>query len=364
MIATPGDWWDRKTGAPAGQIAAVTEHLERLLKTTPNHTGMNHYLVHAVDAAPQPQRAEAAADRLGVLAPQSPHLRHMPAHIYARIARFGDAVRVNQSALESEISLAAQLKSQKFEVVKNWDRHNQHFLWFAALMDGRADLALATARDAAKLAAGGKNVFAEYRRSLPVLTLLRLQRWPEVLAEAAPVADGKFESAIHAHARAVALAHTGQLVRARETGVAVQNAVDRLQRERQPSDDDKFALTILDVLLAWQQAELALAAGDAGAALVAAQLGVILEDAIEDREPPLLAAGSRILLGQSMLEAKRWRDAEKAFRDDLADQPGSGWALRGLTLSLTRQGKAAEAATVRAQWEKAWAEADLALRKL
>jgi hypothetical protein len=366
MIATPGDWWDRKTGAAAGQIGAVTAHIERLLKSAPDHTGLNHYLIHAVDASPQPQRAEVAADRLGVLAPQSPHLRHMPAHIYARIARFGDAVRVNQSALESEVSLAELIKRQQFKVVKDWDGHNLHFLWFAALMDGRAGLALETARRAAKRSAEGKHVYAEYNRSLPLLTLLRLQRWADVLAEPAPAADAgrRFGTAVHAHARAVALARTGQLAQAREAGNVVENAVTILKRERNPSGDEKFALTVLDVLLTWQQAELALAVGDADAAQRAAQRGVDLEDAIEDREPPLLAAGSRNLLGNVMLEAKRWGGAEQAFRDDLADQPGSGWALRGLTQSLMRQGKSAEAATVKAQWEKAWSEADGILRKL
>jgi hypothetical protein len=137
-----------------------------------------------------------------------------------------------------------------------------------------------------------------------------------------------------------------------------------LQRDKSPSEDDKFARTILDVLLTWQQAELALAAGDGDAALLAAQKGVTLEDSIEDREPPLLAAGARNLLGHVMLESKNWSVAERAFRDDLADQPGSGWALRGLTRSLARQGKSTEAASVQTQLEKTWVNADVALRKL
>ena len=52
MIATRDDWWDRTTGAPAGQIGAVAQHLERLLASTPAHTGLNHYLIHALDASP------------------------------------------------------------------------------------------------------------------------------------------------------------------------------------------------------------------------------------------------------------------------------------------------------------------------
>jgi hypothetical protein len=362
MIATRDDWWDRRTGAPAGQIGAVTLHLERLLQKAPTHTGLNHYLIHAVDASPAPQRAEAAADRLGTLAPQSPHLRHMPAHIYVRIARFGDAVAVNQSALEAEIGLTEIVRSQHFDTVKNWDSHNLHFLWFAALMDGRADTAMDTARRLAKRAADGKSAYAEYRRSLPSLTLLRLQRWTDVLAEPAPAAGGSFETAVHGHARAVALARTGRLGEAREAGAAAQTTLLDLQQKGQPSDDEKFARNLLAVMAAWQEAELALAAGDADAAQKAAQRGVELETIIEEREPPVLAAGSRILLGQLMLDAKRWAVAERAFRDDLADQPGSGWALRGLYQSLARAGKQGEAASVKDQWQQAWGAADATLR--
>jgi tetratricopeptide (TPR) repeat protein len=231
-------------------------------------------------------------------------------------------------------------------------------------MDGRGELALDTSRRVAKKNADAKYAYGEYARSLPLLTLLRLQRWQDALAEPAPAMAGRLESAIHSYARAVALAHTGKLAQARDAAVVLQTTATNLQRDKSPSEDDKFARTILDVLLTWQQAELALAAGDGDAALLAAQKGVTLEDSIEDREPPLLAAGARNLLGHVMLESKNWSVAERAFRDDLADQPGSGWALRGLTRSLARQGKSTEAASVQTQLEKTWVNADVALRKL
>ena len=126
----------------------------------------------------------------------------------------------------------------------------------------------------------------------------------------------------------------------------------------------KLARSLLEVFVAWQRAELALAAGDADAAQSAAQHGIELEIAIEDREPPLLGAGSRIVLGQVMLDAKRWSAAEQAFRDDLADQPGSGWALRGLYQSLAHAGKPAEAAPVKEQFAVAWSRADAELRNV
>ena len=59
----------------------------------PDHAGALHLYVHAVEASADPQRGVVAADRLRTLIPGSGHLVHMPAHIYARVGRWHDAVR-------------------------------------------------------------------------------------------------------------------------------------------------------------------------------------------------------------------------------------------------------------------------------
>jgi tetratricopeptide (TPR) repeat protein len=53
--------------------------------------------------------------------------------------------------------------------------------------------------------------------------------------------------------------------------------------------------------------------------------------------------------------------AEKAYREALAREPGSGRAFFGLAASLDGQGKAAEALTARERAAKAWANADASL---
>jgi uncharacterized protein HemY len=78
----------------------------------------------------------------------------------------------------------------------------------------------------------------------------------------------------------------------------------------------------------------------------------------------LLAGGSQIALGDLLLRARRYSEAEAAFRADLALQPGSGWALRGLQVAIAAQNRGAEAQQVQAQLARAWQEADRALRPL
>ena len=125
---------------------------------------------------------------------------------------------------------------------------------------------------------------------------------------------------------------------------------------------DEFQATALAVLSAQLQGEIEAASGDTDAARITLHRAAELEDALEANEPPILGAGSRIALGDALLRAGRWADAEAAFRADLKAQPGNGWALRGLLAATQRQAKSAEAAALRAQYEQAWSGADAALR--
>ncbi|MGH8854314.1 MAG: hypothetical protein ACREWI_08550, partial [Telluria sp.] len=169
LVATDEEWWAEGSGKPSGRIGQVADLIEAALARRPEHVGLNHYMIHAVDAVPVAARAVPAADRLGRLAPKSPHLLHMPSHTYAHVGRYADATRVNQLAVAADADLAADLARQGFEGVFDWRGHNTHFQWYGALMEGRAGLALETARAAAARAKGA-HAYAEYTRSLPLLT--------------------------------------------------------------------------------------------------------------------------------------------------------------------------------------------------
>lgn len=365
MIATRDDWWDRRTGQPGGRIGEVADRLERALKTNVDHPGVNHYLIHAVDAPGVAQRAVAAADRLGSLAPASPHLVHMPSHTYVRVARYADAAKVNVAALEAQRRLDDRLKAAGFEQTRNWDPHNRHFLWFAALMQGRGEVALETARRIAAGAEAGTSPWNAYQRGLPLLTLTRLARWSDVLVETddpglAARTPGMFE-----HARGIALARTGRVAEAEILVVALDEKVRVARAAAKPDDDFAKAMAEMLATLSGQlRAEVAFARGDIAAALAAGRDALRAEEAISDGEPPMLAAGSQLALGDLLVRAGRYADAEAAFRADLAVQPGSGWALRGLHFAIVAQGRSNDARRVQAELARAWPDADAALGPL
>jgi tetratricopeptide (TPR) repeat protein len=362
MLVTD-DWYDDASGKPAPRIAEMVERLERALAKQPNHTGLNHYLIHAADAAVNAPRAVAAADRLGALAPNSPHLVHMPAHIFVRVGRYADAAQVNERAVAADVTLAQMQRDQGFTVSKDWRGHNTHFLWYASLMQGRGDAALGAARTMAERAAKREDVYAEYARSLPLLTLLRLEHWEALRAE--PVARGEqgLATVLGEHAHSVALARSARLADARAALQRAEAGAETLRRKHgSDSDDDKGLRDFAATALARARAEFALAERRGDEALAQQAIAVASARRADDAEPPRLGAGARLALAEMQLSLGRAADAEATFRADLAALPDSGWALHGLARALAAQGKRDEAAVVRQRAERAWAQADAALK--
>jgi hypothetical protein len=346
-------------------MGEVATRIEAALQRHPQHTGLNHYLIHAVDALPVAARAAAAADRLGALAPKSPHLLHMPAHTYVNLGRYADASRVNEQALAADASLAQELAAQGFSVSKDWRAHNSHFLWYAALMQGRGDLALETARGSATRAANADHEFGEIARSRPLMTLVRLERWEAVLAEPQPGGDKGPAKVLGLYARGTALARTGEAAQAAARLAELEPAAAALIAAHAGSSyPDKLLRGIGEMARASLRAEVAMAEGRADAALAAQAQAVGLSKDLDENEPPVLGAPARLALGDLQLKARRFAEAEATFRDDLARHPRSGWALRGLARAVQAQGREAEAGALKRDAEREWPAADRALLAL
>jgi tetratricopeptide (TPR) repeat protein len=75
-------------------------------------------------------------------------------------------------------------------------------------------------------------------------------------------------------------------------------------------------------------------------------------------EPPDYLQPIRHTLGAVYLKAGRLDKAEEAYREDLAEFPGNGWSLLGLSRVLYAQGRTEEAEQVEQEFRTAWAGAD------
>jgi uncharacterized protein len=362
MVSTREEWWDRKTGKPAGRIGELATRIETSLVKHPDHVGLNHYMIHAVDSANVASRAVPAADRLGKLAPKSPHLLHMPSHTYAHVGRYADATRVNQLAVAADEAQAKTLAEQKFAGNRDWRYHNRHFQWYGAIMEGRGDLALSTARTGAAHIKSDHE-YGEYMRSLPMLTLLQLQRWDAMATE--PLAKGELGMAavLGEMGRGMSSAHKGNVADAKAALARLDIALAR-QTKKYPNNKG-FGRLARSVAMSSQlqlQAAIALAENRNADALALQTKAVAAAEDAELAEPPMLAGGPRLRLAAMQMQQKQAAAAEASYRAELAVHANSGWALHGLTEALEAQGKSAEMKETKNGLRLSWAAADPELR--
>ena len=365
MDLQPWDYYDKER-RPIGHTSEIVSTLESVIKRDPDHAGALHLYVHAVEASADPQRGVAAADRLRTLIPGSGHLVHMPAHIYARVGRWHDAVIANQRAIEADDAYLAICRGNTKGVYPlGYVPHNHHFLWFAATMEGDSALA----REAALRTAERTNLpelmrqpgFAglQHYWMTPWFDRVRFGRWDEITAAPNPASDLPYVSAIWHYAQGTAAARQNRIADANRhlaalRPLAADPVMDTMTMwDRYPlSHAAKIAERSLT-------AEVAAANGDHDAAIAAWRAAVSIEDRIPYDEPPGWHAPVRHALGAELLAANRPDDAEAVYREELRRNPGNGWSLLGLAHSLKAQRRAREAATIERQVAQIWKHADV-----
>jgi hypothetical protein len=367
MDLQPWDYYDAEL-KPKGGTAQVVETLERVMARDPDHAGALHLYVHAVEASADPQRGVAAADRLRALIPGSGHLVHMPAHIYARVGRWHDAVLANQVAIAADDAYLALCGKNATGVYPlGYVPHNHHFLWFAATMEGSSAVARAAAEHTAErtnlpdlMRSPGLEALQHYWVT-PWFYRVRFGQWDEIAALPNPATDLPYVSAIWRYAQGMAAVRQKRLENAQQhleelAKLAADPAMEKLMMwDRYPLS---HAARIAERTLA---SELMLAKGDAAGAVAALREASAIEDKIPYDEPPGWHAPTRLALGAALLADGKATDAEAAFRDELKRNPANGWSLQGLVQSLEAQQRSADAQAAREDFGQAWKNADIAL---
>jgi len=120
------------------------------------------------------------------------------------------------------------------------------------------------------------------------------------------------------------------------------------------------AKVLLGTLAAILEGEIDRAAGDVKGAIMAFERAVVLNDTIILDDPEPLPFPARHWLGAALLDARRFADAERVYRQDLVRHPHNAWSLLGLQLALKGQGK--DSADVDADLGRSWARADTRIR--
>ncbi len=363
MDTTPWDYW-LENGEPKPETVEVMETLETALEADPDHPGAAHFYIHIVEKE-KPQLAEEYADRLGDAAPGAGHLVHMPSHIYLRVGRYHDATVANQAAVEADDGYITQCRNQGLYPVM-YMPHNWHYIWYAASVEGRSEVALQAAHEMSdrvdhdKMRQPGLGAVQHYWIT-PLYGYIRFARWNEILAAEEPDEDLIYPRAVWRFARGMALARTGQLDEAAAEAEALDSLASNTELERVTVWDLNTTAALIDIAVEVLAGEMAAAKGDYGTAIEALQAAVEMEDALTYDEPPPWHQPVRQLLGAIYLDAGQPQEAERVYREDLETFPHNGWSLFGLQRSLEAQGKTREAREIAEQFATAWQYADVEL---
>ena len=360
MDTQPWDLWSTDGATPKGYATDIVSSLETVLRQEPLHPGALHLYIHAVEASDTPERAEPAADKLENLMPSAGHIVHMPSHIYFRVGRYADSMKVNLRAAKTDEAYAAACRAQGY-LPLGFYFHDIDVLWTSAEMAGNYRIAI----DAAHRVVQAETTYPPDRQwdgplDTALLTNLRFGKWADVLASPRPDAKWKITTAMWLYAQGFAAANMHDFHRANKdrselAGMVSKNVfADDHDRRESHSQMAQIGLSLLD-------GEIARLNGKIDEAVADFRKARDIERELHYGEPPSWHQPISHILGAALLQAGKPGDAEAVYRDSLNTYRVDGWALFGLAQALAAQGKADEAAQTREEYARAWQLADVKL---
>lgn len=359
MNLRPWQLWSLN-GKPAEGTLEIVAVLESVLKRNPNHTGANHYYIHAVEASPNPERAVESANRLRSLAPNAGHLVHMPSHIYIRTGDYTEAAKSNADAIVADRRYIQKTGAAGVYTMMYFN-HNIHFLAAASAMNGNYAEAIKNARLLESNVRPHVKMMPmlEMFTPYPLVTLARFQKWEEILKYPEADAEMNITNAFRHFARGIAFAETGKTIEAEKEFAAMQAKIKAVTPDAPFGNSTaQMVLKVAEEMLA---GEIALAKGDKKTAIDFLRKAVAAEDVVNYNEPPDWDLPAREWLGKALLKHGEYAEAAKVYRAELVKHPRNGRALFGLAEALRKQNKSAESQKIQGEFEKAWEKSDTRL---
>ena len=361
MNLSPWNYW-QPDGRTRKNTSTILATLEDVIERDPAHEGALHYYIHVVEPV-DAQRGLKAADSLRGLTPGAGHLVHMPSHIYMQVGRYADAFEVNELAAKADENYITQCRAQGIYPL-NYYPHNVHFQAWAALMQGNSKTAITSARKVAAQVPEDfhGNDWALYQTflSMPLYTFVRFGKWEAIIAEPSPPENLYFWKGIWHYARGMAFTHTSKLKQAEEELAAVRD-ISRNSEAISELIGFGEAGTLLTIAAEVLAGELAAKQASYDTAISHLERAVRLEDSLIYNEPPDWYYPVRHTLGAVLLEAGYPSEAEVVYWQNLRRYRDNGYSLYGLWQSFKAQGLREDAARVKAQFQVAWADADIVL---
>ena len=324
-----------KTYATQLKSAAL---LEPLFADQPNHPGLAHYIIHAYDYPGLAPRALAAARTYGEIAPSVPHALHMPAHTFTYMGLWQEAIRADTAA-------AAAARKQGDT---NSELHSMDYLVYAYLQSGEEQAAKTVLHDlnAVSLENKERTIAIDYTlAAAPARYAIELRRWSDAAALTPKPSRFPATEALTHYARALGVAHTGNIPLAREDvqGLAALRDVLMTSKNDYWAKQVEMQRLTAAAWLAWAEA-------DVEKPLTQMRAAAELEDSTYKHPvTPGQLAPARELLGDLLFELQRPAEALAEYEAALRVTPIRFKGVYGAARSAELAGDSAKAKACYAQ---------------
>jgi len=346
MDLHPWDLWE-KDGRPKPWTPEIVSILEKSLLKSPDHIGLHHLYIHAVEASKQPGRALASAAFLEKAAPNASHLLHMPSHIYIRTGRYHQGSAANLKAVKVDsMYLAGTYAQGAFPLV--YFPHNYHFLAATATLEGDFPQAMHAATKVSEftkkdlLDKPGWATLQHYY-TIPYHVAIKFGKWDRIVDMVArDTVRLKYPVAIRHYALGLTFLAKGQISKAKVELMKLKNLAKDPDIAKLTIWDINSMSSILQIASLVLEGEILSKEGTLATSEQLLKEAVKLEDALNYNEPPDWFFSVRHNLGNVLLENKKFEEAKLIFMQDLEVFPMNIWAQAGLKkakekLILTRK---------------------------
>ncbi|HMF70005.1 MAG TPA: hypothetical protein VK616_00945 [Flavitalea sp.] len=360
MNEHPWDLW-LKDGTPQPWTPVIVETIEKLLARAPDHVSGNHMYIHVMEASREVQKALPSADKLRDMLPAAGHIVHMPSHIYIRTGAYHKGVLANKKATVADSTYIAQCKVQGAYPMMYYP-HNIHFLAACAFLEGNSKLAIEAAWSVARHADKtyiNENAAIQHYSIIPYYVLAQTGKWNEILQLQQPDTSLRYPLAIWHYARGMAFSARNEMGAAAHELTALQEIGKEQKLKTLLIWEINSAAQLTQIAANVLSGEIHAKQGHFDEAIQFLNHAKEIEDGLMYQEPPDWFFSTRHTLGHILLQAKKFGEAEKVYREDMVTYPENGWALMGLYKSLLGQKKNKEASAVMNRFNKAWKWADV-----
>jgi tetratricopeptide (TPR) repeat protein len=355
MLMHAWDFWNQD-GTAKPWTPEVVDLCEKVIKQNPQHPAALHYHIHLTEASRHPEVALANADALKELLPGVPHMVHMASHEYQRNGLYSKGVEVNDLADENLVSY------NKIAPNLSLVKHSPHYFAvqsYCALSGGMYKTGMQNAlRCRNSVSPAYENTYDQYLFMIPVLTLVRLGKWQEILADSViPDKRWPYARLLQHFAKGLAYVNSGRPDSAASqlAQVRIYQNDPALLKRRVPFN---APVQIAGVAAGILDASISFANKKYDSAFTSLKKAISEEDKLIYTEPNDWPIPARQFLGAYLLKAGRAAEAEKIYREDLEHNPGNGWSQLGIYNSLKMQKKHSNLAGYKTGYLKAFSAAD------